>query len=46
MKVGVIGAGAVGSVCLLSLILRGSAREIVVLDRTRRKAVAVSRVSD
>jgi L-lactate dehydrogenase len=42
MKVGVIGAGAVGSACLLSLILRGSAREIVVLDRTRRKAVAIA----
>jgi len=30
MKIGVIGAGAVGSSCLLSSILRGVAREIVV----------------
>ena len=28
MKVGIIGAGAVGSACLLSLVLRGSAREV------------------
>ena len=42
MKVGVIGAGAVGSACLLSLILRGSAREIVVLNRTRKRAKAVA----
>jgi len=27
MKVGIIGAGAVGSACLLSLVMRGSARE-------------------
>jgi glycine/D-amino acid oxidase-like deaminating enzyme len=31
MKVGVIGAGAVGSAALLSLTMRGAAREIVVL---------------
>lgn len=42
MKVGVIGAGAVGSACLLSLVLRGSAREIVVLNRTRKRAKAVA----
>jgi L-lactate dehydrogenase len=33
MKIGVIGAGAVGSACLLSSILRGIAREIVVVNR-------------
>src|ERR1700687_116951 len=42
MKVGVVGAGAVGSACLMSLVLRGSAREIVVVDRTRRRALAVA----
>jgi len=26
MKVGIIGAGAVGSACLLSMVMRGSAR--------------------
>ena len=42
MKVGVIGAGAVGSACLLSIVVRGSAREIVVLNRTRNRAKAVA----
>jgi L-lactate dehydrogenase len=42
MKVGVIGAGRVGSACLLSLVLRGSAREIVVLNRARIRAKAVA----
>ena len=42
MKIGVIGAGAVGSACLLSIVMRGCAREIVVLDRTRKRASAVA----
>ncbi len=42
MKVGVVGAGAVGSACVLSLILRGSARDIVIVDRTRKRAEAVA----
>jgi L-lactate dehydrogenase len=42
MKIGIIGAGAVGSACLLSLVLRGSAREIVVLDKDRKRAHAVA----
>lgn len=41
MKVGIIGAGAVGSACLISLVTRGSAREIVVLNRNRKRATAV-----
>lgn len=41
MKIGVIGAGAVGSACLLSSTLRGIAREIVVVNRNRQKAKAV-----
>jgi malate/lactate dehydrogenase len=36
MKIGVIGAGAVGSACLLSSILRGIAREIVVVTESVR----------
>jgi L-lactate dehydrogenase len=35
MRIGVIGVGAVGSACLLSSILRGTAREIVVVNRER-----------
>ena len=42
MKIGVIGSGAVGSACLLALVLRGSAREIVVLNRDRKRARAVA----
>jgi len=42
MKIGVIGAGAVGSACLMSLVLRGTAREIVVLDKDRKRAKAVA----
>lgn len=41
MKVGVIGAGAVGSACLLSMVLRSSAREIVLVNRNRKKADGV-----
>ncbi len=41
-KIGVIGAGAVGSASLLSLVARGSAREIVVLNRDRKRARAVA----
>jgi L-lactate dehydrogenase len=40
-KVGIIGAGAVGSACLLSLIALGCAREIVVLDKTQKRALGV-----
>src|SRR5437870_9600038 len=41
MKIGVIGAGAVGSACLLSSILRGIARQIVVINREPKRAKAV-----
>jgi L-lactate dehydrogenase len=43
-KIGVIGAGAVGCACLLSTVMRGFAREIVLLDRDRKRAKGV--VSD
>jgi L-lactate dehydrogenase len=42
MKIGMIGAGRVGSAALLSIVTRGSALEIVVVDRTRKRARAVA----
>jgi L-lactate dehydrogenase len=42
MKVGVVGAGRVGAACALSLVTRGSAREVVIIDRTRARAKAVA----
>jgi L-lactate dehydrogenase len=41
MKIGIIGAGAVGSACVLSLVTRGSAREIVLVNRNRKRAQGV-----
>lgn len=41
MKMGLIGAGAVGSASLLSLVMRASACEIVVVDRNRKRAQGV-----
>jgi L-lactate dehydrogenase len=42
MKVAIIGAGAVGATCAMALGQRGSAREIVLVDRTRARATAVA----
>ncbi len=42
MKVGVIGAGAVGRACALSLLQRGSCREIVLVNRTRERAAGAA----
>jgi L-lactate dehydrogenase len=42
MKIGVIGAGAVGAACLLATVMRGSAREIVVVNRDRKRAKGVA----
>ncbi len=42
MKVGVVGAGAVGAACAFALVMRGVAREIVLVDRTRARAKAVA----
>jgi L-lactate dehydrogenase len=42
MKVGVIGVGGVGSACALALMQRGSAREIVLIDRNQKRAQAVA----
>jgi L-lactate dehydrogenase len=41
-KVAVVGAGAVGQACAFALLLRGSAREIVLVDRVRERALAVA----
>jgi len=38
MKIGIIGAGAVGSACLTALVRCGCAREIVVVNRNRERA--------
>jgi len=42
MKVGIIGVGAVGSACAMALMQRGSAREIVLVDKTAARARAVA----
>src|SRR2546427_8475206 len=42
MKIGVIGAGAVGSASLFAAVMRGCAREIVVVNRDRKRAAAVA----
>jgi L-lactate dehydrogenase len=42
MKIGIIGAGRVGSACALAAVVRGSARTIVIVDRTRKRAKAVA----
>ena len=38
MKVGIIGAGTVALATALALVMRGPANEVVVVDRTRKKA--------
>lgn len=42
MKLGIIGAGNVGNACALAAVTRGSAREIVLVNRTRKTAEAVA----
>jgi malate/lactate dehydrogenase len=46
MKIGVVGAEAVGSASLLSVVMRGTAREIVVVNRDRKRATAVGPTSN
>jgi len=41
-RIGIVGVGAVGCSCALSCVNRGSAREIVLVDRTRKRAEAVA----
>jgi len=42
MKLGIIGAGNVGCACALAAVTRGTAREIVLVNRTRKTAQAVA----
>jgi L-lactate dehydrogenase len=41
-KVGVVGVGAVGQACAFALVLRGSCRELVLVDRSGERATAVA----
>jgi len=41
MKVGIVGAGGVGSATLLSLVMRGVACQVVVLDKNHERAKGV-----
>jgi L-lactate dehydrogenase len=42
LKVGVIGAGAVGAACAFATVMRGCAREIVVVNRDVKRAQGVA----
>ncbi len=42
MKVGIVGVGGVGAACALALMQRGSAREIILVDRNAKRATAVA----
>jgi len=41
MKIGIIGAGAVGTACAFAVVMRGYAHELVMLDRDRKRARGV-----
>jgi L-lactate dehydrogenase len=42
MKLGIVGTGNVGCACALAAVTRGSAREVVLVNRTRKTAEAVA----
>jgi L-lactate dehydrogenase len=42
MKLGIVGTGNVGCACAMAAVTRGSAREIVLVNRTRKTAEAVA----
>jgi len=42
MKIGIVGTGNVGCACAMAAVCRGSAREIVLINRTRKTAEAVA----
>lgn len=42
MKLGIIGTGNVGAACAFAAVTRGTAREIVLVNRTRKTAEAVA----
>jgi len=41
-KLGIVGVGAVGCACAMACVNRGSAREVVLVDRTCKRAEAVA----
>ena len=42
MKIGIVGIGNVGCACAMASVIRGSAREIVLVNRDRKTAKAVA----
>jgi L-lactate dehydrogenase len=42
MKAGIVGTGAVGAACALAMVLRSSARELVLVNKTRKRAEAIA----
>lgn len=42
MRLGIIGTGHVGAACAFATVMRGSAREIVLVNRSRKTAEAVA----
>ncbi len=40
MKIGIVGAGLVGATTAYSLVMRGTVREVVLIDRDERRAAA------
>ncbi len=42
MKIGIVGMGNVGCACAMAAVIRGSAREIVLVNRTPKAAEAVA----
>jgi L-lactate dehydrogenase len=42
MKIGIVGTGHVGCACAMAVVIRGSAREIVLVNRERKTAEAVA----
>jgi L-lactate dehydrogenase len=42
MKIGIVGIGTVGCACAMAAVNRGSARDIVLVNRTRKTAEAVA----
>jgi len=41
MRIGVIGGGAVGTACAFSVVMRGCAKELLLLDLDRKRARGV-----
>src|SRR5438874_13084263 len=44
MKIGIIGAGAVGAACAMATIMRGCASELVLVNRGRDRAKGMATV--